>query len=137
MALQPGLLAPNSEFLPPSRALVVVSGLIHGASRKKGASGGTGVKGQDLEHLCLFFFTRRVGTYYYFSLLCFSPGISASQKQLTLHQVMQKSTNKVRLKALCVLQKNLYMPFSLIIELQRGKIKLFPSCVESFHPTCQ
>lgn len=56
MALRPGLLAPNSEFLPPSRALVVVSGLIHGASRKKGASGGTGVKGQDLEHLPLFFF---------------------------------------------------------------------------------
>ena len=58
MALQPGLLAPNSEFLPPSRALVVVSGLIHGASRKKGASGGTGVKGQDLEHLRLFFFLQ-------------------------------------------------------------------------------
>lgn len=51
---------------------------------------------------------------------------------------MKKSTNKVSLKALCFLQKkNLYVPFSLIIELQRGKIKWSPSCAEPFYPTCQ
>lgn len=51
----PGLLAPNSEFLPPPGALVVVSCVIHGASRKREASGGTGVKGEDLERLPLFY----------------------------------------------------------------------------------